>query len=258
MIEGKAPVLVLVAHGSEKRPQSTDFLHDLARDLREQGAVSSVTALFMRGQPSVTAFPLIVGAAEDAPVVVVPVFMGRGYYTDELVPAALRLQRCPANVIYADPVGCHPAMPDLIAAKARSVAKVAGLEPGGVNLMLVAHGSSRPGGSGDTPKAMAQAIAAGGEFAAVEASFLEQEPKAGEWRRIFPQGDVVVIPLVLSQGLHGTRDIPAAFGFGPEGGVRQDGGRIIALATGLGGEPELGRMVVETALAALARSTPAP
>lgn len=258
MIEGKAPVLVLVAHGSEKRPQSTDFLHDLTRTLSEQGAVSSVTALFMRGQPSVSAFPLIVGAAEDAPVVVVPVFMGRGYYTDELVPAALRLKQCPANVIYAGPVGCHPGMPGLIAAKARSVARAAGVACGQAGLMLVAHGSSRPGGSGDTPRAMAQAIAAMGEFAAVEACFLEQEPKAGDWRRIFPAGDVVVIPLVLSQGLHGTRDIPAAFGFGPEGGVRRDGGRTVALATGLGGEPDLSRMVVETALAALARSTPAP
>jgi sirohydrochlorin cobaltochelatase len=251
MIEGKAPVLVLVAHGSEKRPQSTDFLHDLARDLREQGAVSSVTALFMGGQPSVTAFPLIVGAAEDAPVGVVPVFMGRGYYTDELVPAALRLQRCPANVIYADPVGCHPAMPDLIAAKARSVAKVAGLEPGGVNLMLVAHGSSRPGGSGDTPKAMAQAIASSNVFAAVETAFLEQDPRAETWRTIFPEGDVVVVPLVLSQGLHGTQDIPAAFGFGPEGGARRDGGRTVALASGLGLAPELSHMVMETALTAL-------
>lgn len=250
---GTAPVLILVAHGSERRPQSVDFLHALAQDLRTLGAVSSVTALFMRGQPSVASFPAIVAAAQGAPVVVVPVFMGRGYYTDVLVPDALGLDECGADVIYADPVGCHPGMPTLIANKACAVARDAGMDPARTQVMLVAHGSSRPGGSGDTPKAMAQAIAATKVFAAVETGFLEQDPRAEDWRRIFPQGDVVVIPLVLSQGLHGTQDIPAAFGFGPEGGARRDGGRSVALASGLGLEPELSRMVMETALTALTR-----
>lgn len=247
------PVLVLVAHGSEKRPQSVDFLHALANELRGQGTFSAVEALFMRGQPSVSGFGAIVTAAgPTTPVVVVPVFMGRGYYTDELVPQALGLSGIAHPVVYADPVGCHAQMPHLIATKAQAVARAAGLEPKRSGLMLVAHGSSRPGGSGDTPKAMAQAIAAQGGFARVETSFLEQDPRAAEWRTIFPTEDVVVIPLVLAQGLHGTRDIPAAFGFGPEGGVcRDESGRTIVLASGLGLEPDLSRMVREMAQRAL-------
>lgn len=251
-----APVLVLVAHGSEKRPQSVDFLRALADDLRGQGRFSVVEALFMRGQPSVSVFGAIVAAAgPTTPVVVAPVFMGRGYYTDELVPQALGLAKISHPVVYADPVGCHPQMPHLIAAKAQSVARAAGLDPKHSGLMLVAHGSSRPGGSGDTPKAMAHAIAAQGGFARVETSFLEQAPRAADWRETFPTEDVVVIPLVLAQGLHGTRDIPAAFDFGPEGGARRDeAGRMIVLASGLGLEPDLCRMVVEMAQKALAKA----
>ena len=238
-------VLVLVAHGSENRPMAAKFLLDLADAIRKQDAVSAVVPLFMYGLPSITEFEHI--PATSARVVVVPVFMGRGHYTETLVPKALHLDRHP-DVVFTAPLGCHPQMPDHIAAQALNAVQHAGLSPETTSLMLVAHGSSRSKAAKESTVWQAQAIGRNNLFARVEVGFLEQTPHAEGWRDMFPQGDLVIVPLLLAKGLHGNEDIPALFGFGPDGGVMQDrNGRTVILMPGLGVEPELVRLVLDLA-----------
>ena len=244
------PVLVLVAHGSEHRPLATAFLMDLAQALRQTDAMSEVIPLVMRGQPSVSRFAeLLQRVPADTPIVIVPIFMGRGHYTDHLVPQALGLsQLVPSRhlIRYTPPLGCHPRMPRYLAALARSHVQRADLVPDRTTLLLVAHGSSRPSGAGDTTKTLAEAVGLTGIFAAVEIGYLEQSPTAESWRERFPEGDLAVLPLLMAKGLHGNDDIPRIFEFNQPGAVRRtEGGRTVILIPGLDLTPDLVQMVLE-------------
>ena len=244
------PVLVLVAHGSEHRPLATAFLMDLAQALRQTNTLSEVMPLVMRGQPSVSRFAeLLQRVPPDTPIIIVPIFMGRGHYTDHLVPQALGLPRLdPARhlIRYTPPLGCHPDMPQYLADLALSHVQRADLAPDRTTLLLVAHGSSRPSGAGDTTQALAEAIGLTGIFAAVGIGYLEQSPTAESWRERFPGQDLAILPLLMAKGLHGNDDIPRIFEFSQSGGTRRtDDGQAITLIPGLDLTPNLVQMVLE-------------
>jgi sirohydrochlorin cobaltochelatase len=249
-------MLVLVAHGSEQRPESVGFLFELARSLNAGGEFAEVVPLLVRGQPSVTTLSAALDRVDPSvPVVIVPVFMGRGYYSDVLVPRVLSpiIAAHPHHrVVWSEPLGCHPQMADKIADSSVQAALTVGLVPKKSALMLVGHGSRRPEGSGKTPQKLAWSIGQMGIFCRVEVSFLEQAPKAVDWATLCPTENLLVMPLLLSTGLHGSKDIPEAFGFANQSGMRvDDQGRIIVLSGGVGLEHELVSMVSELARAAL-------
>jgi sirohydrochlorin cobaltochelatase len=244
---GKTAVL-LVGHGSARHPESAAPILTLADSLRATGAWSDVQAAFMKQEPGLD------GALDrlDADrVVIVPVFAGKGYYTDILIPRALGLEgpttvRDGRTLHLTPPAGGHPRIPALMAARAETVARQAGLEPERTGLLLVAHGSSRPGGAGDTPKAIAAAIASLGRFAEVALVFLEQEPFATDWPESIRANSIVALPLLVAQGMHASQDIPPLFGLtsgqlGPVDSRR----RTVLLATGLGAEPELADIIAD-------------
>lgn len=242
------PAVVLVGHGSARYPDSVAPILALAEALRARGPWGEVAAVFMKQSPGLDQALSLVAAPE---VVVVPVFAGKGYYTDTLIPRAMGLdgpvtRRDGRTIRYTAPVGGHPLIPGVLACRADGVARSGGLSPHDVSLLMIAHGSARPGGSGETPRAIAAAIAAQNHFAEVALAFLEQEPFAADWRGMVTGREVVVLPLLIAQGLHASQDIPPMFGLEPgrTGPVELDGRRI-RLATGLGAEPDLVEIVAE-------------
>lgn len=190
-------------------------------------------------------------------VVVVPVFAGQGYYTDILIPREMGLtgpvtQRDGRCIHLTAPVGCDRRIPGIMACRADGVLRDAGIDPTGASLLLIAHGSSRPGGAGQTPKAIATAIAAMDHFAETHLVFLEQPPFARDWPKLIAENaDVVALPLLVAQGMHASQDIPPLFGLTPgQTGPVISHGRRIWLATGLGAEPDLVEVVSDIILAA--------
>ncbi len=83
-------------------------------------------------------------------------------------------------------------------------------------------------------------------FAEVKLAFLEQEPFASGWSSMIQGKHVVALPLLVAQGMHAGRDIPPLFGLrqGETGPVDCEGRRV-ALATGLGAEPELEEIILD-------------
>jgi sirohydrochlorin cobaltochelatase len=243
---GRDAVLVLVGHGSARHPESAAPIQALARSLAERRPWRSVRAAFMKQEPGLD------GALDDidAPVVVVvPVFAGKGYYTDTLIPKALGLdgrvtRRHGRTLVYTDPVGTHPRLPAILARRAEGAARSDGRDPRACSLLLIAHGSARPGGAGATPTVIAQAIRTQDRFAEVALAFLEQAPFAADWRTLVRGDDVVVLPLLVAQGMHASEDIPPLFA-----GVTD---RRVRLAANLGAEPDLLEIIAEMAEAALA------
>lgn len=247
------PAILLVGHGSARHPESAAPILALAAALRSRGHWAEVTAAFMKQEPTLDGALDRLTAPE---VVIVPVFAGKGYYTDSLIPKALGLDgpvtRKNGRVLrLTEPAGGHPRIPDLMAARALAVAEAAGLGGADISLLLIAHGSSRPGGAGDTPRAIAAAIARGNRFAEVALAFLEQAPFATDWPALVAGRQVVALPLLVAQGMHASQDIPPLFGLisGQTGPVESHG-RIVRLASGLGAEPDLIDIIAEMVLAA--------
>ena len=247
--------LMLVGPGSARPPDSAPHIMALAAHLRQRGPWAEVAAAFMKQSPTLADALTLVSAPR---VVVIPVFAGRGHYTDTLIPREMGLggaltRRDGRTILYAPPAGEHPRIPTLMAARAESVARKSGWTAAGTSLLLIAHGSSRPGGSGQTPRAIAAAIAAGAGFAEVALAFLEQAPFAADWPDLVRGPRIVALPLLVAQGLHASQDIPPLFGLrsGQTGPVESHG-RVVRLAAGLGAEPDLVEIVADMALTAIA------
>jgi sirohydrochlorin cobaltochelatase len=254
-VSARPAALILVGHGSARHRDSARPILALAETLRAEGGFAEVATAFMKQEP---ALERALGSVHAETVVVVPVFAGKGYYTDILIPRAMGLdgkltRRGGRTIHMTAPVGTHPRIPALMAERALAVAARDGLDPASAGLLIIAHGSARPGGSGETPRAIAAAIAERGLFAEVGLAFLEQEPRAHSWRHMVKAREIVVLPLLVAQGTHASQDIPPLFGLraGESGPVSVDGHRV-RLATGLGAEPELVAIVREMAEAALA------
>ncbi|BAE52168.1 CbiX/SirB N-terminal domain-containing protein [Paramagnetospirillum magneticum] len=244
----QSSALVLVGHGSGNYPDAARPILALAESIRARGLFAEVTAVFMKQDPPLAAALSLV---QSKTVYVVPVFAGRGYYTGTLIPREIGLTgqvtlRDDRRVIYTEPAGTHPRLPGLLACRADGVARSCGWAPGGTSLLLIAHGSARPGGAGETPRAIAAALAAMNHFAEVELVFLEQEPLARHWPDLIKGRQVVALPLLVAQGLHAGRDIPPLFSLSQgETGPVASHGRQVALATGLGAEPELEEIILD-------------
>lgn len=244
---GADTAIVLVGHGSARHPDSAKPILALAEALRQRGPWREVAAVFMKQEPRLDRALDMVSARR---VVIVPVFAGKGYYTDTLIPREMGLQgpltrRDGRMLHYTAPAGCDPRIPGLMACRADGVVRSAGIDPTTAGLLIIAHGSGRPGGAGETPKAIAAAIAAMNHFAEVRLAFLEQEPFARDWQdMVRPHGDLVVLPLLVAQGTHASQDIPPLFNLtAGETGPVDIGGRCVRMSTGLGAEPELVEIV---------------
>jgi sirohydrochlorin cobaltochelatase len=245
-----APAILLVGHGSARHPDSAAPILALAEALKRAGPWSGVAAAFMKQSPGLEGALDRLDAAE---LVVVPVFAGKGYYTETLIPRALGLDgpvtRRDGRVLrLTAPAGCHPRIPGLLACRADGVARSGGLTAAETSLLLIAHGSGRPGGAGETPKAIAAAIAAMNHFAEVALVFLEQEPLAENWPDLLRGRQVVALPLLVAQGMHASQDIPPLFGLrAGQSGPVDSHGRTVRLAAGLGAEPELVGIIADMA-----------
>lgn len=240
--------LILVGHGSGNYPDAAAPVQALAESIGRRGLFQDVAAVFMKQAPRLSDALSLVSAAT---VYVVPVFAGQGYYTGTLIPREMGLtgqvtQRDGRRILYTEPAGTHPRLPGVLACRADGMARSCGWSAAETSLLLIAHGSSRPGGAGETPRAIADSLAAMDHFREVGLGFLEQEPLATGWPDLVDGGKVVALPLLVAQGMHAGRDIPPLFGMvqGQTGPVHSHG-RQVALATGLGAEPELEDIILD-------------
>jgi sirohydrochlorin ferrochelatase len=115
---------------------------------------------------------------------------------------------------------------------------------GTTGVLLIAHGSRRPEANRELFE-LAERVAAAGRYSIVEASFLELVPPniAAGAERCLERGAsrVLLIPYLLSMGVHQTRDLAAA----RDALARRHPGAQFCLAPSLGPHPWLDRLVLE-------------
>ena len=189
--------LVLIGHGSHHHSDSAAAVQQAAERLRGpstapgrvQNCFDEVLEGYWQQEPGLRQ---VLRTVASSNVTVIPVFLSEGYVTETVLPRELGLgHQGPVppggvarvlggrRVRYTRPLGVHPGMADVIAARATE-ALPSGTDPRTVTLLLAA----RPGTG--TPEAHARALSERGLFAAVKVVALTErgdtEAALSEWR----------------------------------------------------------------------------
>ena len=114
-------VLVLLGHGTDLNKSSGGVIYMNAERIRERRLYDLVEVGFLDQEPEIAG---VVEGVEAENVVLIPVFIAEGWHTRETIPEDLGLtgevtRRDDKTIFYGAPVGTHPSMAALIAARAR-------------------------------------------------------------------------------------------------------------------------------------------
>jgi sirohydrochlorin cobaltochelatase len=126
LLEGKEVppgrrALVLLGHGTDLNKNSGGVIYLNAERTRERDLYDLVEVGFLDQEPEIGE---VVENVEAESIVLIPVFIAEGWHTRETIPEDLSLTgevtvREGKTIYYGAPVGTHPSMADLIAARAR-------------------------------------------------------------------------------------------------------------------------------------------
>ena len=113
--------LVLLGHGTDLNKNSGGVIYLNAERTRERDLYDLVEVGFLDQDPEIGK---VVENVEAENVVLIPVFIAEGWHTHETIPEDLSLTgevtvREDKTIYYGAPVGTHPSMAGLIAARAR-------------------------------------------------------------------------------------------------------------------------------------------
>ena len=113
--------LVLVGHGTDLNKNSGGVIYLNARRIRERGIYDLVEVGFLDQDPEIGS---VVDGVEAENVILIPLFIAEGWHTRETIPEDLGLSGEVTvlggkKIYYGAPVGTHPSMANLIAARAR-------------------------------------------------------------------------------------------------------------------------------------------
>jgi sirohydrochlorin cobaltochelatase len=113
--------LVLLGHGTDLNKNSGGVIYLNAERIRERGVYDLVEVGFLDQEPEID---LVVESIDVPNVILIPLFIAEGWHTRETIPQDLDLvgevtPRDDKTIFYGAPVGTHPSMANLIAARAR-------------------------------------------------------------------------------------------------------------------------------------------
>lgn len=265
--------LVLLGHGSTKNDGSAQPVFQHAAELRRRGLFADVREAFWKQEPKVAD---VLGTIRTAQVVIVPLFISEGYFTEEAIPEALGfkqageanwsrvLKRDEQTLTYTRPVGSHPRMTEVLLHRA---AEVVGRypfprqpKPAETSLFIAGHGTERNAQSRLAIEQQVELIRALKRFTEVQPCFMEEAPQIADIPTIAIARHVVVVPFFISDGLHVTEDIPVLLGE-PEAVVRkrltaglptwrnptEKHGKLIWYAPAVGSDPGIAEVILELA-----------
>ena len=220
MISRPETALLIVGHGSTVNPDSSAPTLAHAAEIRRRNIFTDVQCAFWKEEPSLRDARFLFGPRAVHKVCVVPNFISEGYFTQTVIPRELELNgkvtRRPDGQtwFYAEPVGNHPLMTDLLVQRAREIAPT--IPEGATSLLIVAHGTDLNENSAVAAKREAEKIRALGRYANVLNVYMEEFPMVSDWRVLTSTPNVVVVPFFISDGLHSYEDIPVLLGIGDQ------------------------------------------
>ncbi|NEU55307.1 CbiX/SirB N-terminal domain-containing protein [Halorussus sp. MSC15.2] len=251
--------LVVAGHGSHRNPDSATPVRVAVEAARERGNFAEVRPAYWKEAPS---FRDVLHTIDADEAIVVPLFVSEGYFVEQVLPREFGLGEDDRGddgptVRYADPVGTHPDMTDVIAARARRMLEGEGdahgsADPEDAALAVIGHGTERNPNSADAVYDHVEALRERSEFAEVDALFMDEAPYVEDVLDEFSADEVAVVPLFVADGFHTQDEIPELLGLtdDPRSGYPVPGtveGRRIWYASAVGTDPLVLDVVLERA-----------
>jgi sirohydrochlorin cobaltochelatase len=227
--------LLLIAHGSARYPDAGRAVLGHAAAIRDAGHFAAVAVGFLSGAPTVAE---ALAALPPGPVYVVPFFMEDGYFTRVAVPKALEgndnLRVCP-------PIGTHPGLTELIAARIESrhrpswsgLTRPPQAMPAPTEIVLVGHGSARSPGRRLALHDHAERLGA-------RMALLEEPPLIGDVLAAVSGPTIAVLGIFAGEGGHVLDDLPAAI----ETARQRLGDGLVDLGS-IGGDPGMVTLILD-------------
>lgn len=265
--------LILLGHGSTKNDGSEKPVFQHAAELRRRGLFAEVREAFWKQEPKIAE---VLGAVRSPRVIIVPLFISEGYFTEEAIPEALGFKQADESnwsrtktindreIIYTKPVGTHPRMTEVLLHRAAEVVAQHPFpslpKPADISLFIAGHGTERNAQSRLAIERQVELIRARNRFAEVQPCFMEETSRIADVPQLAVAKKVVVVPFFISDGLHVTEDIPILLGE-PEGVVRkrlaagqptwrnptERNGKLIWYAPAVGSDPGIAEVILELA-----------
>jgi sirohydrochlorin cobaltochelatase len=259
--------LLIVGHGSTVNPDSSVPTLAHAAEIRRRQIFAQVQCAFWKEEPSLRDARFLFDPGPIREVRVVPNFISEGYFTQTVIPRELELngritKRANGQTWnYAEPVGNHPSVTDLLVQRAREIAP--SVPETDTSLLIVAHGTDLNENSAVAAKREAEKIRGLGRYANVLNVYMEEFPLVSDWRVLTSTPNVVVVPFFISDGLHSYEDIPRLLGIAEERSTsvanrksevfRREPYRIddrsLFYASSIGTDPRVADIIVEQATA---------
>ena len=263
--------LVLIGHGSTLNPDSATPTYQHADTIRRRRIFGQVLEGFWKQEPGLAG---VLRGTFARRVFIVPLFISEGYFTEEVIPRELGFcgrgqkefariqQRGEQTLYYCGPVGTHQSMTDVLLARARETMEKFPFprlpKESETTLFIAGHGTGNNENSRKAIERQVELIRAKKLYAAVHASFMEEEPKIGECYTVAQTRNIVMVPFFISDGLHSFEDIPVMLGE-PEALVQQrfksgqstwrnpteKHGKLVWYTPSIGTEPHLADVILE-------------
>ena len=217
--------LVLIAHGSTVNAQSSAPTRRLTAELRARNIFAEVACAFNLEEPKIDDVPKLVSAKR---IFIVPITISEGHFTEQTIPRRLGLaaagetdyeriqQRDRRTLIYCHPIGTHASMTEVLLARA---AEIVARHPfprapksAESALFIAGHGTRKNVNSRKAIDRQVDLIRARGEFADVQAAFMEESPFIGDCYGATEAKYIVMVPFFIADGLHTVEDIPVLLG----------------------------------------------
>ncbi len=186
------PVCLIAAHG--ERGGARDNRRLLAIGAAAQALLpgADIRCGVLSGEPSIET---VLADAEGRAIIIAPLFMCAGYFTETALPQRLAETGHVAEIL--PPVGETPEFVRLAAGMV--------LERGVHGLRVVAHGSARDRRSRRAAERFAAGLCARSGIATPPCAYLEEPPFAAEAVEALPKGGAIM-GLFAGAGLHGAED----------------------------------------------------
>jgi sirohydrochlorin ferrochelatase len=203
----RAPALI-VAHGSPSCPPSQEFwLADLAARAEAAGAGPVIGTTLAARRPFARA--IAEAMAKDGPLIVYPMFMADGWFSQTELPRRLIAAGADvARLQVLTPFGLDPLLPALCARRAVEAAMAAGIDPRGATLVVAAHGAPKHKRPAEVTWLVARGAARIGGFARLACGFVDQAPFLADALRI--DGPAICLPFFATRASHVLEDLPEA------------------------------------------------
>jgi sirohydrochlorin cobaltochelatase len=243
--------LLLVAHGSSTDPESGEPARRQARVIADLGVFDEVGTAFWKEEPALRDGLTVIKSDE---VFIVPFFISSGYYTEELVPREMSIQkgmnRKEARTIhYCEPVGTHPRMTEVLLHQAESALSQWRVDPAEISLFIVGHGTEKNQNSSASVHQQVTEIRKLGKFAEVQPALMEEEPTHKTILSRAKSQKVLIIPFFISDGPHSRQDIPADIGLARRGEEWENpvslGGKTVWYTRSVGSDPRMVDVILE-------------